>query len=286
MARMRRTLNTEQFINNARQIHGDNYDYSETVYINGDSRVTIICKRCGKHFTQRPRHHLEKHGCPSCSNSRPHYLTEKNLAMLAEARKKVPEARKRARLTTEQFIEKAKQFHGDRYDYSKTKYETCHKKVIIICHEHGEFYQEASSHLFSSGCPICDISKGEKKVAQALDTLGITYEQEKKFPECKDKRPLQFDFYFIYQDVQFLVEFQGAHHYRIVEFFEREGRVKHEWYKRHDEIKRRFAKKYNFVLIAIPYTVKNIQDYLISRIQLHIQDKQSSCAPLCQLSYL
>ena len=42
--------------------------------------------------------------------------------------------------TTEQFIEEAKQIHGDKYDYSKAIYNGCDEKICIICPEHGEFW--------------------------------------------------------------------------------------------------------------------------------------------------
>lgn len=47
------------------------------------------------------------------------------------------------RLTTEEFIEKARKIHGNKYDYSKIEYKGCSEKICIICHEHGEFWQEA-----------------------------------------------------------------------------------------------------------------------------------------------
>ena len=60
------------------------------------------------------------------------------------------------RLTTEEFIQKAKSVHGDRYDYSLTRYETALAKVKIICPEHGEFIQRASEHTNKGkGCPEC-----------------------------------------------------------------------------------------------------------------------------------
>ena len=43
------------------------------------------------------------------------------------------------RLTTEEFIEKARKIHGDKYDYSKVEYKSATEKVIIICPIHGEF---------------------------------------------------------------------------------------------------------------------------------------------------
>ena len=40
-------------------------------------------------------------------------------------------------LTTEQFIEKARKIHGDKYDYSKVNYVNNRVKIIIICPKHG-----------------------------------------------------------------------------------------------------------------------------------------------------
>ncbi len=59
------------------------------------------------------------------------------------------------RLTTEEFIIRAKKVHNDKYDYSKTKYNHSTDKVKIICPIHGEFEQQASVHLFGHGCPKC-----------------------------------------------------------------------------------------------------------------------------------
>lgn len=59
------------------------------------------------------------------------------------------------RLTTKQFIERARAQHGDRYDYSKTIYTKAHDKVTIICRnlDHGEFQQIAADHTNGHGCP-------------------------------------------------------------------------------------------------------------------------------------
>lgn len=55
------------------------------------------------------------------------------------------------------FLERAKEAHGDRYDYSKVKYETTDKAVIIICKEHGEFLMRPRAHYADKrGCPDCD----------------------------------------------------------------------------------------------------------------------------------
>ena len=59
------------------------------------------------------------------------------------------------RLTQEQFLEKARAVHGDKYDYSQAVYESSQKKVTIICPKHGAFSQSAGSHLRGAGCPLC-----------------------------------------------------------------------------------------------------------------------------------
>lgn len=61
----------------------------------------------------------------------------------------------RKKLTTEEFIERARKVHGDKYDYSKAIYNGTHTPVIIICPTHGEFKQTAHHHLLGANCPDC-----------------------------------------------------------------------------------------------------------------------------------
>lgn len=121
-------LTIEKFIKRAKEVHGDKYDYSKIVYKNNKEKICIICPKHGEFF-QKPTAHLSGSGCPSCSNSR--------------------------KLTTEEFVERARKVHGDRYDYSKVEYKRSREKVCIICPDHGEFYQMANTHLQGSGCTKC-----------------------------------------------------------------------------------------------------------------------------------
>ena len=59
------------------------------------------------------------------------------------------------RLTTDEFIIRAKDIHGNKYDYSKSVYINAATKVCIICPEHGEFWQLPNNHLKGCGCPKC-----------------------------------------------------------------------------------------------------------------------------------
>lgn len=122
---------TEQFIAEARNIHGDVYDYSDAVYgKTGSENVKIRCKFHDFVFEQSPMSHIhQQSGCPKCSGNY------------------VP--------TTEEWIEDVKKVHGDKYDYSKAVYTKNKDKVTIICPVHGEFQQDAASHKGGHGCEEC-----------------------------------------------------------------------------------------------------------------------------------
>ena len=133
-----RKLTTKEFVEKARAIHGDKYDYSKVEYINAKSKVIIICPEHGE-FEQAAGGHLQGKGCPKCAGGG-------------------------TGLTTEDFINKAKTVHGDKYDYSKVEYVNTHQEVCIICPEHGEFMQEPANHLSGRGCPKCaDINRIKSK---------------------------------------------------------------------------------------------------------------------------
>ena len=53
------------------------------------------------------------------------------------------------------FIEKSRQIHKSKYNYSKVEYTNSKTKVCIICPQHGEFWQTPNNHLSGNGCPIC-----------------------------------------------------------------------------------------------------------------------------------
>lgn len=60
------------------------------------------------------------------------------------------------KLTQDEFICRAKEVHGDKYDYSKVEYINSTTKVCIICPKHGEFWQQPVSHVIAKqGCQKC-----------------------------------------------------------------------------------------------------------------------------------
>lgn len=122
-------LTNGEFIKKAKQIHGDNYDYSLVKYVNTDTNIKIICPVHGE-FEQRPSVHLKSQGCPRCSGF--------------------------YKLSREEFLNKAKKVHGDKYDYSLAEYVNTDTKVKIICPIHGMFEQIPANHLQGQGCSICN----------------------------------------------------------------------------------------------------------------------------------
>jgi len=130
---------SDNFIKRSKEIYGDRFDYSKVEYISSTSKVIIICKEHGE-FKQRPEAHCDK-SKGSCS-------------MCKDKKNKKPKTKKKI-ITTSIFIERAKKIHGDKYDYSKVKYENKNNKVIIICKEHGEFKKKPYNFLGGSKCPKC-----------------------------------------------------------------------------------------------------------------------------------
>lgn len=138
---MPRKLTREIFIEKARKIHGDKYDYSKVVYMNNSTPVIIICPKHGE-FLQRPNAHLSRQGCSKC-------MIERHADL--------------HRIGLERFIKKAREIHGNKYDYSKAVYIDNKKKIAIICPKHGEFFQRPDNHLHGSGCPKCVCRKVKNK---------------------------------------------------------------------------------------------------------------------------
>ena len=75
------------------------------------------------------------------------------------------------KLTTEEFIARSKEVHGNKYDYSRVEYENSTSKVCIVCHKHGEFWQVPSSHLSGRGCPRCGRNRIVTKRRDSKETF-------------------------------------------------------------------------------------------------------------------
>ncbi|MFM2392789.1 MAG: hypothetical protein RLZZ546_771, partial [Bacteroidota bacterium] len=153
-------LTSEEFINRAKKIHGDKYDYSKVSYLNARTKIEIICPIHGSFF-QVPNYHLSKCGCSICGIDN-------------------------YKVSLDEFIERANIKHNNKYDYSKVNYTITDEKVIIICPLHGEFKQNVGSHIRGQGCKKCGdevptlpqlISKFRKVHGDKYDYSKVEYKK-------------------------------------------------------------------------------------------------------------
>ena len=157
----KKQLTTVEFIEKAKKIHGDKYDYSKVKYVNTRTKICVICPKHGE-FLITPNHHLSNIGCPKCAGR---YKT------------------------TLDIIKEFREIHGDKYDYSKVEYKNSTTKVCIICPMHGEFWQKPSDHLSGYGCPHCrSIRKStEKFISEANIVHNNKYDySESVYNGCRN----------------------------------------------------------------------------------------------------
>jgi hypothetical protein len=198
---------TKQYINEARKIHGDKFEYGQYTHIKAP--IDIYCPLHGK-FTTSADGHLRGSGCPSCAGnvklhvsdfirrgdqlfnnkydySKTSFIGMKDIVVITcpihgdfeiVARNHLKGAGCKAcsnkeKLTFDRFVECSKKVHGDNYIYHVDSFENSLSKVRITCKIHGDFYQLVSNHMHARhGCPKCTsiISRPE---VEYLDSLGL-----------------------------------------------------------------------------------------------------------------
>lgn len=160
---MGKKLTQEEFIRRAKEVHGDKYDYSKTVYVNKRTNVIITCPIHGD-FLQNPYNHIsQKQGCPECGKE---YAREYN--------------RQTKSNTLEGFLEEAKKIHGDTLDFSLiTHYENNKQKIEVICKRCGRhFTTTPNSILNGHGCTHCNKKKfyrGKELKVLLESAFGLQY---------------------------------------------------------------------------------------------------------------
>lgn len=219
------TLTHADFIERAMETHGPRYDYSSSRYVHNKEKLVIICKIHGP-FVQIPSGHMRGKGCPKCGGT--------------------------SKLSTDEFIKAAQMLHCGRYNYDLSDYVNAATKVKIGCKVHGIFEQRPNRHLAGEGCPKCSMSKGELKIKDCLEKLGVSHQQQVKFDSCRNKRSLPFDFMV---EGRSLIEYHGEQHYELVSFSQNPVRAKMKFQQtqRHDEIKKNWCLENNIPLLIVPY---------------------------------
>ncbi|GHA31633.1 DUF723 domain-containing protein [Photobacterium aphoticum] len=235
-----------KFIEDAKAVHGEKFDYSMVKYKGSAKPVTVICPEHGP-FTTTYEHHAKRgQSCPSCRNRD---------------------------MDTDKFIQRSREIHGDKYDYSKAKYTVAKGRVCIICPEHGDFKQVAWNHMDGIGCPYCfdwQNSKGSQRIESWLKENDIDFEREKKFDDLytfstSRKYHLRFDFFI--PNCNLLIEYDGKQHFEPVEIFG--GNEGYEKLLSNDQKKRDWVDKCGYKLLRIAYSDDdNIEQILNDHISI------------------
>lgn len=128
-----RRIDTPEFVKRSITKHGDLYSYEKSYYSTSLVKITVTCKLHGD-FELFPSAHIAGAGCPVC----------------AAEKCKISQT-----YTELDFTAKANEVHNYKYIYVDCGYTNSKAKVSIICPLHGQFSQNASSHLMGVGCPKC-----------------------------------------------------------------------------------------------------------------------------------
>lgn len=210
---------TEEFIQEAKLVHGDKYDYSITIYHGCKKKLQYICPIHGV-ISQIAYDHLKGHGCMYCNH---------------------------AFQDTNSFIQKAKSIYGNQYDYSLVDYKNQYTPVKIKCNTCGQISELIPKYFLmqESGCKFCHSSKGENAIKRFLDSKHISYKRNFKFEGYLNS----YDFYLPEENL--LIEFNGRQHYMPVSIFGGEKSFKKQ--QESDALKLALAQKNGIKLLIISY---------------------------------
>jgi|GEM_PF-1105460 len=192
----------EDFIAEAKIVHGDTYDYRDFEYVTSNTHGIIICSNPDHKPTLiTPSHHLDGQGCSECGEE------------------KRDKWRRSSGHDTESWIAKARELHGDRYDYSQSEYTGYDCAITIECHEHGLFVLEpAHQHIETErrrGCGECASRESTHSIAigKWLTEKEYDFIKEWSHPECRDVKVLRFDYFL--PDFNTCIEYDGDQHFKL-----------------------------------------------------------------------
>jgi len=158
----KRTHDLATVVKKARAQHGNRYGYDRAVYRTGLDKLTITCSHHGD-FEQTPGNHLTGHGCPQCGG--------------------------KVQSNTPEFVAKAENVHGAKFDYTGTDYVKALEKVEIKCIKHGVFNQTPADHLTGYGCPTCGRIESEAE-REIYDFVNQIVPAERRNREILGNREL------------------------------------------------------------------------------------------------
>ena len=237
------TLNS--FIESARKIHGDKYDYSEIIekdIKSAHSHIPLSCNTCKHRWTPTISKHISyESGCPRCAGRAPLSLPYFRAQMLL--------------------------IHGDDYDLSEVTevdVKSCNSTIPVICRSCKlRWHPQIRSLIYNkSGCPSCKISKGERACRTVLESLNIVPTPQVKIKSLPTRL---FDFGFESDGINWLLEYDGIQHFKLNVLFHDDDIDKFHEAQEVDMLKTEIAVKEGYHVIHIDYTQLNNAKYHIVR---------------------
>lgn len=227
------TKTTEEFKQSVFDLVGDEYEVVGE-YVNSKDKIHFIHKKCksngGKDFDfdMTPKDFLSGQRCPKCGGT--------------------------MRKTQNEFEGIIRNLVGDEYTVIG-KYESMHTKITIRHNKCGTEYMVRPDMFVHRGnrCPVCNESHGEIAVRTLLTDMHIVFEAQYKIPDCKNIKPLPFDFAIldVSNSLVALIEYDGIQHYNAVERWGGEENLK--MIQENDRIKTEYCKTNNIPLLRVPY---------------------------------
>lgn len=218
-------------------------------YVNVKMRIEYECPKHGIK-TSNIDNFIRGHGCIDCKNEQMTYIMQTNTDEI------------------EKFINSCNNNKLlNKFDFKSV---TDHN-LQIQC-KCGNIYETSFVNFKKHGvqqCRSCSSkqSKNESFISSILDKMSITYITEKRFQDCRDKKPLPFDFYL--PDYDLCIEYDGEGHY-LESFYDGyyenpKQELLNRQYK--DSIKTNYCKTHNINLLRIPYwKQENIQQIIIDKL--------------------
>jgi len=225
-------------------IHGDLYDLSKVKFKNNETPITLVCQTHGDFQVKPESIFYQSTGCQKCNGHN---------------------------LSNEEWIERAKNVHHNKYTYDKFNYINAITKTIVTCTKHGDFSITPNDHINSgNGCPNCNESRGEKLIDVLLTNNKIKSIRQYKFIDCTNKlkgsscRKLPFDFYVPNKNT--CIEYDGRGHFEPIGAWG--GDESFQKRKKLDKIKNKYCEENGIKLIRIPYTMKkeDIEPYILKEL--------------------
>ena len=215
-------------------------------YKNVKTKIKMQHNKCGFKYEVLPANFLSGVRCPKCGGS--------------------------MKKTTEQFKNEVYEKVGDEYTVLG-KYINANTKIKMQHNKCGyEYRTKPADFLSGYRCPRCNQAKGEEIIHNFLDMMGFKIKMQFKQKECKNIRPLPFDFALFENDtLKTLIEYDGIQHFQPVSQFG--GKEGFKVLKRNDEIKDKYCKDNRIPFIRISYKdFENIENILEKKLKLNHKD--------------